>query len=67
MPSPAVERHAETMGRIWEDGTLLEPPSAGDDAFGIDDAYAISSELLRRREDAGWRRWGGRSASRTPR
>ena len=30
MPSPAVERHAEAMRRIWHDGTLQEPPSAGD-------------------------------------
>jgi 2-oxo-3-hexenedioate decarboxylase len=58
MPTPAVERHAETMGRIWEDGTLREPPSAGDDAFGVDEAYAISAELLRRREEAGWRPLG---------
>ena len=58
MPPPAVERHAETMRRIWDDGTLQEPPSAGDEAFGIDDAYAISAELLRRREDAGWQRLG---------
>ncbi len=58
MPSPAVERHAGTMRRIWDDGALQEPPSAGDEAFGIDEAYAISAELLRRREDAGWQRIG---------
>jgi 2-keto-4-pentenoate hydratase len=58
MPSPGVEPHAEEMRRIWDDGVLRAPPSAGDDGFGIDEAYAISAELLRRREGAGWRRLG---------
>jgi 2-oxo-3-hexenedioate decarboxylase len=58
MPSPAVERHADTMRRIWDDGVLQQPPSAGEEPFGIDEAYAISAELLRRREAAGWRRLG---------
>ncbi|MDX6598250.1 MAG: hypothetical protein QOE87_2137 [Gaiellales bacterium] len=58
MPPPALERHADTMLRIWDEGLLQEPPSAVDGGFGIVEAYAISAELLRRRETAGWRRLG---------
>ena len=53
-----LERHAETMLRLWDGAELTTPPSAGGSAFGIGEAYAISAEMLRCREAAGWRRLG---------
>ena len=53
-----LEQRAETMLRVWDEAELRTPPSAGGDSFGIGEAYAISAEMLRRRERAGWRRLG---------
>ncbi len=52
------DHHVETMLRLWDEGELLAPASAGGDGFGIGEAYAIAAEVLRRREAAGWRRVG---------
>jgi 2-oxo-3-hexenedioate decarboxylase len=53
-----LARYAETMLRVWDEAELRTPPSAGGDGFGIAEAYAISAEMLRRREASGWLRLG---------
>jgi 2-keto-4-pentenoate hydratase len=50
--------YAEEMIRLADTAALAEPLSACLASFSKDDAYAISREVLRRREASGWRRVG---------
>jgi 2-keto-4-pentenoate hydratase len=50
--------YAEEMIRLTDSAALAEPLTACVAEFGIADAYAISREVLRRREASGWRRIG---------
>jgi 2-oxo-3-hexenedioate decarboxylase len=57
MPA-AIAQHAEAMIGLWDEAGLQPPPSARGEGFDLDDAYAIAGEVLRRREQSGWRRVG---------
>jgi len=50
--------YAEEMMRLADAASLAEPLTACVTDFGVEDAYAISGEVLRRREASGWRRVG---------
>jgi 2-oxo-3-hexenedioate decarboxylase len=50
--------YAEEMIRLADTAALAEPLTARVAGFSVDDAYAISREVLRRREASGWRRVG---------
>jgi 2-oxo-3-hexenedioate decarboxylase len=57
-----VTRVADTIERLGRDAALAEPPSAGGTSFDLAEGYAIAREVLRRRQDAGWRRLGRKIA-----
>jgi 2-oxo-3-hexenedioate decarboxylase len=50
--------YAEEMIRLADTAALAEPLTACVAGFGVADAYAISREVLRRREASGWLRVG---------
>jgi 2-oxo-3-hexenedioate decarboxylase len=50
--------YAEDMMRLADTAALAEPLTACVTDFGVADAYAISREVLRRREASGWRMVG---------
>jgi 2-keto-4-pentenoate hydratase len=50
--------YAEEMIRLSDSAALTEPLTACVAEFTVADAYAISREVLRRREASGWRRVG---------
>jgi 2-keto-4-pentenoate hydratase len=50
--------YAEEMIRLADSASLAEPLTACVSEFTAGDAYAISREVLRRREASGWRRVG---------
>jgi 2-oxo-3-hexenedioate decarboxylase len=50
--------YAEEVMRLQDSASLATPFSRCEDEFTVSDAYAISRELLRRREASGWRRVG---------
>lgn len=50
--------YAEEMIRLTDTASLAEPLTACISEFTVGDAYAISREVLRRREASGWRRVG---------
>ncbi len=50
--------HAEEMIRLSDTASLAEPLTGRVAGFTAKDAYAISGEVLRRREASGWRRVG---------
>ena len=58
MDRSLVAVYAEEMIRLADTATLAEPLTACVAGFGVTDAYAISREVLRRREASGWRRVG---------
>jgi lysophospholipase L1-like esterase len=52
----------EEMIRRSDTASLAEPLTASVAGFNVGDAYAVSREVLRRREASGWRRIGRRRA-----
>lgn len=58
MERSQIVLHADTMTRLWDEAELGVAPSFGGQGFDVGDAYEIASEVLRRRESAGWRRLG---------
>lgn len=50
--------YAEEVIRLQDTGSMAQPFSECVEDFGIEDAYRISREVLRRREASGWRRVG---------
>ncbi|HEX5140870.1 MAG TPA: hypothetical protein VFX19_07995 [Dehalococcoidia bacterium] len=50
--------YAEEVIRLQDSASFATPFSRCEDEFTVSDAYAISRELLRRREASGWRRAG---------
>jgi 2-oxo-3-hexenedioate decarboxylase len=58
MNPDAIAAHADEMVRLHDACSLATPFSQRGDEFTVADAYAVSRELLRRREEAGWRRVG---------
>lgn len=58
MQLSTVSLYAEEMMRLSDSNTLAEALSECLDGFENDDAYRISAEVMRRRENAGWRRVG---------
>jgi 2-oxo-3-hexenedioate decarboxylase len=53
-----VAVYAEEMMRLADSAALAEPLTACVAGLGVEDAYAVSAEVLRRREASGWRRVG---------
>jgi 2-oxo-3-hexenedioate decarboxylase len=53
-----VAVYAEEMMRLADTAALAEPLTACVAGFGVEDGYAVSAEVLRRREASGWRRVG---------
>jgi 2-oxo-3-hexenedioate decarboxylase len=62
MEPVALSECADASERLWDEAALAAPLSEGGTRFGIDDGYAIAREVLRRREEAGWRRLGRKIA-----
>jgi 2-keto-4-pentenoate hydratase len=58
MDASLTASYAEEVIRLQDTASLATPFSARGHDFGIADAYAVSREVLRRREAAGWRRIG---------
>ena len=50
--------YAEEVIRLQDTASLAQPFSECVEGFGIEDAYRISREVLRRREASGWKRVG---------
>jgi 2-oxo-3-hexenedioate decarboxylase len=58
MDRTLVAVYAEEMMRLADTASMAEPLTARVEAFSVEDAYAVSREVLRRREASGWRRVG---------
>jgi 2-oxo-3-hexenedioate decarboxylase len=58
MDSAGTLRLADEVVRLQDGGAMATPFTVRDPTFSIADAYAVSREVLRRREAAGWRRVG---------
>ena len=58
MDASLTAAYADEMIHLADSASLAEPPSARNVDFGIEEAYRVSAEVLRRREASGWRRVG---------
>ena len=58
MDATQTTAFADELIRLSDTAALAEPITSRTPGFSIDDAYAVSSEVLRRRESSGWKRVG---------
>jgi 2-oxo-3-hexenedioate decarboxylase len=54
----SLQTYASEVLRLQDSAALAQPFTARDAAFDLETAYAVSREVLRQREAAGWRRAG---------
>ncbi len=58
MDEAQLAARAEEIIHLTDSASLADPLTKRDRDFTVEDAYAVSAEVLRRREASGWRRVG---------
>ncbi len=58
MDESQIAAYTDAMIQLADEAALAEPLTSRDATFDVATAYAVSREMLRRREAAGWRRLG---------